>query len=45
MAQFLIFASHFSKFRAPGMLQAPKWQVVLMFLIENKVFYFSKKAL
>ena len=39
------FLSKFSKFRAFGMLHPPKWPVVLKVFTENKLMYFSKRAL
>ena len=44
-AQRWIFTPHFSKFRAFRTLHPPKWNVVLEFLVENKAFHFSKRAL
>ena len=44
-AQLWIFTTHFFKFRAFIMLQPPKQHVFLEFLVENKVFYSTKRAL
>ena len=40
-----IFTPHFSKFRTFGMLHPPKWHMFLEFLVKNKAFCFSKRAL
>ena len=42
--QLWIFTPHFSKFRAFRTLQPPKRHVFLEFLVENKAFNFSKRA-
>ena len=44
-AQLWIFTSHFSKFRAFRTLQPHKQHVFLEFLVENKAFHVSKRAL
>ena len=44
-AQLWIFATHFFKFRAFVTLHPPKQHVFLEFSVENKAFYFTKRAL
>ena len=44
-AQLWIFTPYFSKFRVFRTLHTPKQHVFLELLVENKTFYFSKKAL
>ena len=41
--QLCIFMPHFSKFRASRMLQSPEQHVFWEFLVQNKVFYLSKR--
>ena len=43
--QLRMFPSKFSRFRAFWMLSLPKRNVALMVFTENKLFYFSKRAL
>ena len=44
-AELWIFNPDFSKFRALRTLHSPKRHVVFKFLVENKAFHFSKRAL
>ena len=44
-AQLWIFATDFSKIRASLSLHHPKQYVFLEFLVENKEFYSTKRAL
>ena len=44
-AQLWIFSTHFFKFRAFITLHSPKQHVFLEFLVENKAFYSTKRAL
>ena len=44
-AQLWIFTPHSSKFRAFRTLHPPKRHVFLEFLVENKAYHFSKRAL
>ena len=45
MAQCWVFTTHFSKFVVFRTLHLPKQYVFLEVLVENKTFYFSKRAL
>ena len=44
-AQLWIFTQNIFKFRAFGILNTAKQQVVLKVFTENEIFYFSKRAL